>query len=472
MKIAARLTNATPGETGLPSLLSCGPNAAPSSIDDLSIPAESRKTDPTQVGQSVTAFDAVLAMFNVSQNLPQQLQPTMTASKSDIIATAPAASLDVTSDVVNQTPMADVSLARSPQIVASAVAPLIASTATSLPTVVESQSVNSPTASLGQSQIPNPTPAASVDSTTVPTSESTPTTEPSEPIAATQNSLTLESTAFVETSNSATTLDGSAQMPLTVTVETKATLPRPVSEPRSQRAAPIVSPAYTDSNSGAVTTVREEPSTLFGTLTTGSNTLLMRDFPKSFPRFLDARRDVLGEEGLRHRHETANSRTVADLVGSTNPASEPTDHGVRQVDVSHMADQVSAVMQTHGQELAAGQPVEVHLRLDPPELGMVRVHLRMNDDAVSIRFIAGDEAVTKLLESQLPDLRQSLAERGLEFAQCNVSCDSRQQQSSNSHRENDSSMFAATPVATRSWSRPAFVTRSLNTGSGRIDILA
>lgn len=82
-----------------------------------------------------------------------------------------------------------------------------------------------------------------------------------------------------------------------------------------------------------------------------------------------------------------------------------------------LTEQIAASAIAHQDELQQGQPIEIHLRLDPPELGAVRVHLRMVGDTVTIRFDGTSESVTRTLESQLPDLRQSLAERGLVFDQ-------------------------------------------------------
>lgn len=93
--------------------------------------------------------------------------------------------------------------------------------------------------------------------------------------------------------------------------------------------------------------------------------------------------------------------------------------------------------------LATGQPIDVRLRLDPPELGTVHVHLRLIDDVVSVRLVGDNESATRLLESQLPDLRQSLAERGLTFGHCEVSCDAGRQDHSAFHQDIDFSTIAA-----------------------------
>lgn len=150
------------------------------------------------------------------------------------------------------------------------------------------------------------------------------------------------------------------------------------------------------------------------------------------------------------------------------PAGDAAEHPATRLDSTVVTQSVAVAMQTRRDELAANQPIELRLRLDPPELGIVRVHLRLMDEAISVRFITGDEAVTRMLESQLPDLRQSLAERGLAFAPCDVMYDSRQQQSSGFGF--DSNLETPIVAAPRAWSQPSSSSREKISHNNRIDI--
>jgi hypothetical protein len=64
-----------------------------------------------------------------------------------------------------------------------------------------------------------------------------------------------------------------------------------------------------------------------------------------------------------------------------------------------------------------------HLRLEPPELGAVHVHLSAANGAISAKLIAANEAAGQILQSQLHELRESLDKLGVSFASLDVSYD-------------------------------------------------
>jgi len=64
----------------------------------------------------------------------------------------------------------------------------------------------------------------------------------------------------------------------------------------------------------------------------------------------------------------------------------------------------------------------VVLRLDPPELGRVTVHVSMAHDVVSIRLVASGDEAKQVLETHLSDLQQSLSDQGVALNQCQVEC--------------------------------------------------
>ncbi|VFR17745.1 Flagellar hook-length control protein FliK [plant metagenome] len=61
------------------------------------------------------------------------------------------------------------------------------------------------------------------------------------------------------------------------------------------------------------------------------------------------------------------------------------------------------------------------LRLDPPDLGPLRVSLTLQDGVASAVFVSAHPAVRQALESALPSLEQSLAQAGISLGQANVS---------------------------------------------------
>lgn len=89
-----------------------------------------------------------------------------------------------------------------------------------------------------------------------------------------------------------------------------------------------------------------------------------------------------------------------------------------------------AQLPTHLQQLVLDQlgqsnstdQASIVLKLDPPELGKVNVHLVLNNDVVSIRMVTSDHAARQVIESQLGGLQQSLAGQGVQVDQCRVDC--------------------------------------------------
>lgn len=62
--------------------------------------------------------------------------------------------------------------------------------------------------------------------------------------------------------------------------------------------------------------------------------------------------------------------------------------------------------------------VEIHLK--PEHLGKVHLHLTLEDGVLTAKFLVENQAVGRMLESNLQDLRQSLQEQGLKFGQVQV----------------------------------------------------
>lgn len=66
---------------------------------------------------------------------------------------------------------------------------------------------------------------------------------------------------------------------------------------------------------------------------------------------------------------------------------------------------------------------DFHLRLDPPQLGSVQIHLRATEHTVSARIVVAHEGTRQLLESQAQNLRQGLAQAGLSLGSFDVTRD-------------------------------------------------
>lgn len=60
------------------------------------------------------------------------------------------------------------------------------------------------------------------------------------------------------------------------------------------------------------------------------------------------------------------------------------------------------------------------MRLDPPEIGSVRLHIELRDDAVSLRMDTSSELAHRMLREQLDGLRQRMEQSGLRLEQVEI----------------------------------------------------
>jgi len=69
---------------------------------------------------------------------------------------------------------------------------------------------------------------------------------------------------------------------------------------------------------------------------------------------------------------------------------------------------------------AHGGAQTAELRLDPPELGPLRISLSLNDGMASAVFVSAHASVRQAVESALPQLSQQLAQAGISLGQTHV----------------------------------------------------
>lgn len=111
------------------------------------------------------------------------------------------------------------------------------------------------------------------------------------------------------------------------------------------------------------------------------------------------------------------------------------EHAPEVVDVSALArevvaaravavvEQVARVIHVQAEPARREGKVEVQLRLDPPELGPVRIHLSATDQVLTARVVVHEEAARQVLENQLESLRVRLSDLGLTLGRFDVSRD-------------------------------------------------
>src|SRR5262249_25600828 len=86
-----------------------------------------------------------------------------------------------------------------------------------------------------------------------------------------------------------------------------------------------------------------------------------------------------------------------------------------------ISDQISNAVIARTETLHRWGRTEIHLRLEPPELGQVRLHLSAMADRVSCRVVVREEAARQALETQLPLLRDRLSEAGIALGRFEIS---------------------------------------------------
>lgn len=439
MKVAATLTNTTTEVTALPSLLSLDAEL-PLRPDER--PADA-SPEPSST-ESPASFDAVLAMVQLAQNLPLPLpEPAITAEATTTFASCAA---PVAMPVVEPVTAAPNPLGVEPATMSiQRLLPSPSKMSHDLPDRAE-PAPHTSEREFSTNLAPNAEPTVSADQVLSSRPDQTKTAEMIPPLPIERRSN------VVDPKMPSGELPGTQARSLDVEIEM----------PADSSSVDAASPP-----NGPIAASDGGPELPLEVMATGHNS-------SRSMRPTDAFREVHQLAVDRHRRSASAERGPAELIGLTSHARDAVNDAAR-LDATALTESVAVAVQTHGNDLAANRPVEVQLRLDPPELGMVRVHLRVTDDSVSIRFIAGDEAVTRLLETQLPDLRQSLAERGLSFAQCDVSCDSRQQSSSGFGFGQDAEPFASassTRSAPTSLGRSGSASRVSVAHQSRVDLFA
>ncbi|WP_211466005.1 flagellar hook-length control protein FliK, partial [Collimonas silvisoli] len=84
----------------------------------------------------------------------------------------------------------------------------------------------------------------------------------------------------------------------------------------------------------------------------------------------------------------------------------------------------------------SNQSAELHL--NPPDLGPLKVTLTINDNQAQAMFVSAHQSVRTALEAALPQLRNSLAENGINLGNTSVSADTQQQQQQSAFAQNQS----------------------------------
>lgn len=122
--------------------------------------------------------------------------------------------------------------------------------------------------------------------------------------------------------------------------------------------------------------------------------------------------------------ELARDSTPASMAGhGATPLTAPAHPSLPVSHATNIVQQIQDAILARFDESQLPGRTEITVRLNPPELGQVRVHLLSLDDRVTGRLVVQDEAVRTALESQLPELRQKLEQAGIDLGRFDVARD-------------------------------------------------
>lgn len=121
---------------------------------------------------------------------------------------------------------------------------------------------------------------------------------------------------------------------------------------------------------------------------------------------LAAEDEALGDGTTRH----VLSPSFFDLKPQHLAGPEPhSDHREPRPVVEQVVDQIVTQLEITRRD---GR-TEFHLRLDPPNLGRVSIHLSYAENRLTARLVAHDEATRQMLEAQTVDLRVRMGDAGV-----------------------------------------------------------
>ncbi|RUO23204.1 hypothetical protein CWE08_00685 [Aliidiomarina iranensis] len=118
------------------------------------------------------------------------------------------------------------------------------------------------------------------------------------------------------------------------------------------------------------------------------------------------------------------------------------------------------------------QDNHVALRLHPAELGPLMINLKMDDQAASLQFSASNANVRAAVENAIPQLREILAEQGIELAESAINDGQSQQQ--NEEQRSGSAELADNSGNTQTLAADANAEQEVEVqmGNGKIDLYA
>lgn len=150
----------------------------------------------------------------------------------------------------------------------------------------------------------------------------------------------------------------------------------------------------------------------------------------STPQFQAPQHGASPQDALAHALAAATQRQAAPIVNQA-AVSQPVVPVVLQVatpvGATHWGTELGQQMVMMSTNARQGMQT-AELRLDPPDLGPLRVSLNLADGVASASFVSAHASVRQAIEVALPQLQQALAQAGISLGQTSVGEQAAQQE--------------------------------------------
>lgn len=127
--------------------------------------------------------------------------------------------------------------------------------------------------------------------------------------------------------------------------------------------------------------------------------------------------------------EPAAVSSISPAASQASPASAATDNVIRlQAPEAKWGEQMLQALRQHVQVSVQQNLQQAHIRLDPPELGSLEIHLSHEAGRLSVQIGAGQAEVARLLQQTSERLRHELMEQNFPQVDVHVFADGGEQQ--------------------------------------------
>ncbi|WP_373950146.1 flagellar hook-length control protein FliK [Vibrio pomeroyi] len=115
--------------------------------------------------------------------------------------------------------------------------------------------------------------------------------------------------------------------------------------------------------------------------------------------------------------------SAAGVQGATTAGSAPTRaeiQAAQQAPLQLTKELANEQVAEKVQMMMSKNLKNLDIRLDPPELGQMKIRMTMNNDVASVHFTVNSQQARDVIEQTLPRLREMLAQQGMQLADSSV----------------------------------------------------